>query len=37
MLAILGHGEGLSYSTSKAGIDQLTKSLAIEYARDGIR
>lgn len=37
MLAIFGHDAGVAYSTSKGGIDQLTKSLAIAYAQDGIR
>src|SRR5690606_23829589 len=34
---IFGHDEGVAYSTSKGGVDQLTKSLAIAYAKDGIR
>lgn len=37
MLAIFGHDDGVAYSASKGGIDQLTKSLAIAYAKDGIR
>lgn len=37
MLAIFGHADGIAYSASKGGVDQLTKSLAIAYAKDGIR
>lgn len=37
MLAIFGHAEGPAYSASKGAIDQVTKSLAISYANDGIR
>lgn len=37
MLAIFGHADGPAYSASKGGVDQLTKSLAIAYANDGIR
>lgn len=37
MLAIFGHPDGPAYSASKGGIDQITKSLAIAYAKDGIR
>lgn len=37
MLAIFGHDDGVAYSASKGGIDQLTKSLAIAYAKEGIR
>lgn len=38
--SILGHrvaGNLSSYATSKAGVIQLSKSLALEWARDGIR
>jgi NAD(P)-dependent dehydrogenase (short-subunit alcohol dehydrogenase family) len=37
MLAIFGGGLVPGYSASKGGIVQLTKSLAIAYAADGIR
>lgn len=37
MLAIFGHPDGPAYSASKGGVDQVTKSLAIAYADDGIR
>ena len=37
MLAIFGHAEGPAYAASKGGVDQVTKSLAIAYAKDGIR
>ena len=37
MLAIFGHADGPAYSASKGAIDQVTKSLAIAYAKDGIR
>jgi NAD(P)-dependent dehydrogenase (short-subunit alcohol dehydrogenase family) len=37
MLAIFGHPDGPAYSASKGAIDQVTKSLAIAYAKDGIR
>jgi NAD(P)-dependent dehydrogenase (short-subunit alcohol dehydrogenase family) len=37
MLAIFGAGLVPAYSASKGGIVQLTKSLAIAYASDGIR
>ncbi len=37
MLAIFGHADGPAYSASKGAIDQVTKSLAIAYANDGIR
>lgn len=37
MLAIFGHADGPAYSASKGGVDQVTKSLAIAYAKDGIR
>lgn len=37
MLAIFGHDEGVAYSASKGAVDQVTKSLAIAYAKDGIR
>lgn len=37
MLAIFGHPDGPAYSASKGGVDQLTKSLAIAYAAEGIR
>lgn len=37
MLAIFGHQDGPAYSASKGAIDQVTKSLAIAYAKEGIR
>ncbi|HRP55009.1 SDR family oxidoreductase [Agriterribacter sp.] len=37
MLAIFGHPDGPGYSASKGAIDQVTKSLAIAYAKEGIR
>ncbi len=37
MLAIFGNADGPAYSASKGGVDQVTKSLAIAYAPDGIR
>lgn len=37
MLAIFGNADGPAYSASKGGVDQVTKSLAIAYAKDGIR
>ncbi|HLR33443.1 MAG TPA: SDR family oxidoreductase [Fodinibius sp.] len=37
MLAIFGHSDGPAYSASKGAVDQMTKSLAIAYAPDGIR
>lgn len=37
MLAIFGSDIGPAYSASKGGVDQITKSLAIAYAKDGIR
>lgn len=37
MLAIFGNADGVAYSASKGGVDQLTKSLAIAYAKEGIR
>lgn len=37
MLAIFGHADGVAYSASKGAVDQVTKSLAIAYADDGIR
>ncbi len=37
MLAIFGHADGPAYSASKGAVDQVTKSLAIAYANDGIR
>ena len=37
MLAIFGNADGPAYSASKGAIDQVTKSLAIAYAQDGIR
>ena len=37
MLSIFGGGLVPGYSASKGGIAQLTKSLAIAYAADGIR
>lgn len=37
MLAIFGNADGPAYSASKGAIDQVTKSLAIAYAEDGIR
>lgn len=37
MLAFFGSGVSPAYSASKGGIAQLTKSLAIAYADDGVR
>lgn len=37
MLAIFGSDIGPAYSASKGAVDQITKSLAIAYAKDGIR
>ena len=37
MLAIFGNADGPAYSASKGAIDQVTKSLAIAYAKDRIR
>jgi NAD(P)-dependent dehydrogenase (short-subunit alcohol dehydrogenase family) len=37
MLSFFGGGLVPGYAASKGGIAQLTKSLAIAYARDGIR
>lgn len=37
MLAIFGSDLGPAYSASKGAVDQITKSLAIAYAKDGIR
>lgn len=37
MLATFGSDVGPAYSSSKGAIDQLTKSLAIAYGREGIR
>lgn len=37
MLAFFGGGLAPGYSASKGGVAQLTKSLAIAYAEDGIR
>lgn len=37
MLAIFGSDFAPAYSASKGGVDQITKSLAIAYAEDGIR
>ncbi|MFD1032399.1 SDR family NAD(P)-dependent oxidoreductase [Metaplanococcus flavidus] len=37
MLAIFGSDFAPAYSASKGGVDQITKSLAIAYAKDGIR
>ena len=37
MLSFLGGGLVPGYSASKGGVAQLTKSLAIAYASDGIR
>ena len=37
MLAIFGSDLGPAYSASKGGVDQITKSLAIAYAKDNIR
>lgn len=37
MLAIFGSDMGPAYSASKGAVDQITKSLAIAYAKDGIR
>ncbi|MFX1735059.1 SDR family NAD(P)-dependent oxidoreductase [Paraburkholderia sp. A1RI_3L] len=37
MLSFFGGGLVPAYSASKGGVAQLTKSLAIAYARDGIR
>jgi NAD(P)-dependent dehydrogenase (short-subunit alcohol dehydrogenase family) len=37
MLSIFGSGHVPAYSASKGGVVQLTKSLAIDWAQDGIR
>lgn len=37
MLSFFGAGRSPAYSASKGGVAQLTKSLAIAYAADGIR
>jgi NAD(P)-dependent dehydrogenase (short-subunit alcohol dehydrogenase family) len=37
MLSFHGGGHAPAYSASKGGVAQLTKSLAIAYARDGVR
>lgn len=37
MLSFFGSGVVPAYSASKGGVAQLTKSLAIGYARDGVR
>lgn len=37
MYATFGSGDAPAYASSKGGIDQLTRSLAIAYAADGIR
>jgi len=37
MLSFLGSGPAPAYSASKGGLAQLTKSLAISWAADGIR
>lgn len=37
MLAIFGYADAPAYSASKGGVDQVTKSLAIAYAQEGIR
>jgi NAD(P)-dependent dehydrogenase (short-subunit alcohol dehydrogenase family) len=37
MLSFFGGGLVPGYSASKGGVAQLTKSLAIAYARDGVR
>lgn len=37
MLSFFGAGQGPGYSASKGGVMQLTKSLAIAYAPEGIR
>lgn len=37
MLAFFGGGHAPAYSASKGGVVQLTKSLAIAYAPDGVR
>jgi len=37
MLSIFGGGHAPAYSASKGGVSQLTKSLAIAWAGDGIR
>lgn len=37
MLAFFGGGHAPAYAASKGGVAQLTKSLAIAYAADGIR
>jgi NAD(P)-dependent dehydrogenase (short-subunit alcohol dehydrogenase family) len=37
MLSFFGGGLVPAYSASKGGVAQLTKSLAIAYAADGIR
>jgi NAD(P)-dependent dehydrogenase (short-subunit alcohol dehydrogenase family) len=37
MFATFGDGEGPAYGASKGAIDQLTKALAVAYAKDNIR
>lgn len=37
MFAYFGDGDGPAYGASKGAIDQLTKALAADYAKDGIR
>jgi NAD(P)-dependent dehydrogenase (short-subunit alcohol dehydrogenase family) len=37
MYAIFGSDTNPAYATSKGAIDQMTKSLAIQFAKDGIR
>jgi NAD(P)-dependent dehydrogenase (short-subunit alcohol dehydrogenase family) len=37
MFAFFGAGHAPAYAASKGGVAQLTKSLAVGYARDGIR
>lgn len=35
--AIRGHGYGAGYTASKGGVDALTRLLAVQYGRDGVR
>lgn len=37
MAGILGQANGIAYSTSKAGMIGLTRALALDHTRDGIR